>query len=50
MKKLMFLNKIGAVTAPIIFGKTYFLLISVNQSTREIKRDGRTGFVDYMII
>ena len=34
----------------IIFGKTYFLLISENEFTfREIKRDGITSFIDFMI-
>ena len=34
---------IGAVTAPILFGKMLFLLISENQFTHEIKRDGITS-------
>ena len=33
---------IGAVTAPIIFGKVHFLLISANEFFHEIKRDGIT--------
>ena len=38
----------GAVTAPFIFGKTHFLLISENEFTHEIKRDGITSFTDSM--
>ena len=43
-------NVIGAVTAPIIFGKMHFLLISQNEFTHEIKRDGITSFMDFMTI
>ena len=41
---------IGAVTAPIIFGKMHFLLISENEFTLEIKCDGMTSFMDFMAI
>ena len=34
---------IGAVTAPIIFGQMYFLLISENEIFHELKRDGITS-------
>ena len=36
------------LTAPIIFGKMHFLLISENEFTHEIKRDGITSFMDFM--
>ena len=38
----------SAVTAPIIFGKMHFLLISENEFFNEIKRDGITGFMDFI--
>ena len=37
-------------TAPIIFGKTHFLLISENQFAYEIKRDGITSSMDSMFV
>ena len=36
------------ITAPIIFGNMHFLLISENEFTHEIKRDGITSFMDLM--
>ena len=43
-------NKIGAVTAPVIFGKMHFLLISENDFFYEIKCNGITSFMDFMIV
>ena len=40
---------IGAVTAPIIFGKMHFLLISENEFFHEIKCNGITNFMEFMI-
>ena len=39
---------IRAGTALVIFGKMHFLLISENEFNHEIKRDGRTSFIDSM--
>ena len=36
-------------TALIIFDEMHFLLISENEFFHEIKRDGRTNFMDFMI-
>ena len=41
-------NRIGAVTAPIIFGKVHFLLISENEFTHDIKCNGITSFTEFM--
>ena len=41
---------IGAVTAPIIFGKMHFLLISQNEFFHEIKCNGITSFMEFMSI
>ena len=41
-------NMIGAVTAPIIFGKMHFLLIPENEFFHEIKFNGMTSFMDFM--
>ena len=38
------------VTAPTIFGEIHFLLISEYEFFHEIKRDGRTSFMGFMII
>ena len=40
---------IGAVTAPIISGKMHFLLISENEFNHEIKSNGMTSFMDFML-
>ena len=40
---------IGTVTAPIIFGKMHFLLISGNEFIHEIKCNGMTIFIEFMI-
>ena len=41
-------NECNQLTAPIIFGKIRFLLISENEFSHEIKRDGRTSFMGFM--
>ena len=47
-RKCILPNMIGAVTVPIIFGKTYFLLISENEFFHEMKCNGMTSFMDFM--
>ena len=47
-RKCILPNKIGAVTAPILFGKMHFLLISANWFTREITVIGMTSFMEFM--
>ena len=42
-------SMINAVTVPIIFGKTHFLLISENEFYHEIKCNGITSFMEFMI-
>ena len=39
---------IGVLTAPIIFGKMHFLLMSENEFTHEIKCSGITSFKEFM--
>ena len=39
---------IGAVSAPIIFGKMCFLLISEDEFFHEIKCNGKTSFMEFM--
>ena len=38
-----------AVTAPIIFDKIHFLLISENEFFHEIKCNGMTSFLEFMM-
>ena len=41
---------IWAVTAPIMFCKTRFLLISENEFFHELKCNGMTGFVEFILL
>ena len=43
-------NMIGAVTPPIIFGNMHFLVISENEFTNEIKRDGITSLLGIHVL
>ena len=48
-RKCIWPNMNGAVTAPIIFGQMHFLLKSENEFFHEIKCNGRTSFMEFMM-
>ena len=48
-RKWILPNMIRAVAALIIFGQMHFLLISENEFTHEIKCNGMTSFMKFMI-